>query len=1050
MNIPPPITWARTTALLLLAWPGTSPLPQTARAAEFDLNGHHFTLPDGFTIELAATVPITERPIVADFDDQGRLYVSEASGTNDPVQRQLADKPHRILRLEDSDGDGVFDQRTVFAEGMMFPEGAMWHRGSFYVGAPPAIWKLTDRDGDGVADERIEWMNAQTLTGCANDLHGPYAGPDGWIYWCKGAFAEQHHLLANGRDLVTRAAHMFRARPDGTGIEPVMTGGMDNPVEVAFGAGGERFFTTTFVHHPRQGERDAVVHAVYGGVYGKDHDVLRGHPRTGELMPVMAELGPAAPSGLTRFASARWGAEYQDNLFATLFNMRKVVRLQLTPEKATFTAAVSDFVVSDQRDFHPTDVLADADGSLLIVDTGGWYKLCCPTSQLYKPDVLGAIYRVRRSGLPPVADPRGLQLEWQLSAKELAARLSDPREAVRQRASEALALRADPDAAVAELTWPQQRMAATAARREAVWTLSRIGTPAALAANRQYLRQDPDLTVRGAAWHVASVHRDAGVLPELSAILLDAQADAQLRRVAAETAGRLGNRSVVPDLLQAIVGVQDRVFEHSLIYALIEIGDDSALRAPQLLTQAPAEVSRAALIALDQFPGDRRLQLHELLPLLDSADAIVAQAAAGIAEQHPEWAGELLPWLAKRLRGTTTADTAFVARLARFARDNDQVAELLAQEILESASSSAVRLAALQAMEQSGRAGISSRWAAAIGSQLESTDPDLVQQAVRTARRLASIRDVRVPELAVRLTQIAGDERVARAVRVQAVEAVIDQLHPLPDNLHEFLLANVNRDQPPAVRGSAAAAIARADLSDSQRIRLTACMGEMNAPELSAVLEAFRQQKNADVGQALARHLTESPLLASVGFARIRDCCGSFPETIRQQLQQLFSQIDATPHEDRLHLEQILNDLPGGDIRRGQEVFNSNKAACITCHAIGYNGGKLGPDLTRVGQIRSREDLLESIVFPSSSFVRSYEPTVVVTEDGRTFNGLLTRQDDQALVLTSQPDKEERIDRADVAEVQPSKVSIMPAGMDRVLSRQELADLLEFLTATKW
>ncbi len=90
-----------------------------------------------------------------------------------------------------------------------------------------------------------------------------------------------------------------------------------------------------------------------------------------------------------------------------MFNLRKVTRHVLEPSGATFTTRDTDFVVSDSRDFHPTDVIEDADGSLLVVDTGGWYKLCCPTSQLAKPDTLGAIYRVRRTGAAPVNDPRG-------------------------------------------------------------------------------------------------------------------------------------------------------------------------------------------------------------------------------------------------------------------------------------------------------------------------------------------------------------------------------------------------------------------------------------------------------------------------------------------------------------------------------------------------------------------------------------------------------------------------------------------------------------------
>src|SRR5881392_1553077 len=231
------------------------------------------TVPAGFAVERVAGPPLINRPIVADFDDQGRLYVADSSGTNDKSDKQLAEKPHRIVRLEDTDGDGRFDKSAVFADKMMFPEGAMWFDGSLYVAAPPSIWKLTDTDGDGVADKREEWFQGKTLTGCANDLHGPYLGPDGWIYWCKGAFAEQTYERPGRKPLVTKAAHIFRCRPDGTGIEPVMTGGMDNPVKVVFTPGGERIFTTTFFQHPGGGRRDGLIHAVYGGIYGKDHDV---------------------------------------------------------------------------------------------------------------------------------------------------------------------------------------------------------------------------------------------------------------------------------------------------------------------------------------------------------------------------------------------------------------------------------------------------------------------------------------------------------------------------------------------------------------------------------------------------------------------------------------------------------------------------------------------------------------------------------------------------------------------------------------------------------
>ena len=173
---------------------------------------------------------------------------------------------------------------------------------------------------------------------------------------------------------------------------------MDNPVDVAFTSTGDRLLTATFLEHPQLGKRDALIHAVYGGVYGKVHGVIDGHPRTGELLGPVCHLGPSAPSGLTHAIGAGFSEPGRETFYAALFNMQKVTRHELVPAGATFTSKDTDFVVADSLDFHPTDVIEDADGSLLVVDTGAWYKLCCPTSQLAKPDVPGAIYRVRKRG----------------------------------------------------------------------------------------------------------------------------------------------------------------------------------------------------------------------------------------------------------------------------------------------------------------------------------------------------------------------------------------------------------------------------------------------------------------------------------------------------------------------------------------------------------------------------------------------------------------------------------------------------------------------------
>jgi putative heme-binding domain-containing protein len=141
--------------------------------------------------------------------------------------------------------------------------------------------------------------------------------------------------------------------------------------------------------------------------------------------------------------------------------------------------------------------------------------------------------------------------------------------------------------------------------------------------------------------------------------------------------------------------------------------------------------------------------------------------------------------------------------------------------------------------------------------------------------------------------------------------------------------------------------------------------------------------------------------------------------------------------------------MSSGDIRRGQLVFHSEKAACYSCHAIGYRGGNVGPDLTRIGTIRSDRDLLEAIVFPSASLVRSFEPIAVAMSDGKVYNGLLRGETADELRLATGVNQEARVARRDIEEVRPSTVSIMPAGLDQQLTHQELADLVAFLKACK-
>ena len=121
-------------------------------------------VPDGFEVSLAVTPGLVVYPMFAAFDDRGRLFVCESAGRNIGDQEMEHQSEMRIRLLEDTDGDGVYDRGTIFADKISMTMGAQWYRGSLYVAAPPDVLRFEDTDGDGIADRREGWSRSMCLT----------------------------------------------------------------------------------------------------------------------------------------------------------------------------------------------------------------------------------------------------------------------------------------------------------------------------------------------------------------------------------------------------------------------------------------------------------------------------------------------------------------------------------------------------------------------------------------------------------------------------------------------------------------------------------------------------------------------------------------------------------------------------------------------------------------------------------------------------------------------------------------------------------------------
>jgi putative heme-binding domain-containing protein len=1023
------------------------------KTAAFKLATQTLTVPEGFTVELVAGPPLVNRPISIAFDERGRLYATDSSGNSDKADKQFELKPHRIVRLEDTDGDGRYDKSTVFAENVMFPQGALFYEGSLYVGAPPHIWKFTDTNDDGVSDHREPWFDGKSLTGCGNDLHGPYLGPEGWFYWTKGAAAEQKHTLWNGKEFVSRAAHIYRSRPDGTGLEPMQAGGMDNPVGVSFTSTGSRILSGTFFQIGTPGKRDGLIHSIYGGVYGKDQPSIVGHTRTGDLMPIMTHMGAAAPCGITTYRGGSFGAEYFDNLFVCYFNLRKISRHQMVPDGATFTTKDTDFVTSDSLDFHPTDVLDDADGSLLVVDTGGWYKICCPTSQLAKADVLGGIYRVRKTGAPKVDDARGLKFAWNSTDSAAVAKLlGDQRPYVVERAMHVLGRQAK--TAVPALT-TAAKSDASATRRNAVWTLARIDDPSARAAVRAALA-DRDASVAQAALQVVSLWRDREAVDPLGKLL--ASDNRALVRNAAEALGRIADAGGIDPLLAAIGRLgetkftstgtpflaADRILEHSLIYALIEINRPEALVAHVSRTDNP-RIVRAALVALDQL--GQGLTAEAVLAWLKSNNVHLRQTAAWVVGHHSEWGGALATFFRERLAGLARSDNddraELRAQLTQLAKDSS-IQALLGTVAIDASASADARILALRAMAGSGVKETPARWFSDLVSVLGGNDAAILREAIIAARGLPAAKPPN-KELPAALGRVARNDKLPADVRLEALGVAPAAQASVEPPLFDFLCAQLDSAQPTLVRGAAATALAKVPLAPAQRLALADRTRAVGPLELPKLLPAFEKTPGEEQGMKLLAALKQSPGISAVRANILKPLFAKYPALVQQQAEQLITMINADAAKQNARVEELLPASKEGDIRRGQIVFHSDKAACTLCHALGYRGGRLGPDLTNIGKIRDERELIEAIIFPSATFVRGYEPFNVKTKSGEEVSGIVKKDAADEVVLATGPETEQRILRGDIHSLQPGSASAMPPGYEAMLSKQELADLVAFL-----
>ncbi len=999
------------------------------------------TVPVGFKISLAAASPLVSHPIMAGFDDRGRLFVAENSGKN--LKREDLEKelPNSIALLTDTDDDGVFDKRSVFADKLTFPQGALWHDGWLYVASSGAIWRFKDTNNDDVADVREQIVSKFGYTGNAADVHGCFLGPEGRIYWCEGRHG--HEITNAAGEVISqgKAARIFSCHPDGSDVQTHCGGGMDNPTEIDFTATGEMLGTVNILY-PKRG--DCLVHWLHGGVYPRADQpaVLAEFRRTGELLDAVHDFGHVAVSGLCRYrpyGSTRqhgFGPSFNNLWFVTEFNTHKLKQLQLTREGSTFRADVKDFLTSTSNDFHPTDVLQDADGSLLVIDTGGWFRIGCPTSQIAKPEVSGAIYRIRRQVEQKIADPWGKKIAWdRATAEELIEFLADQRFAVRARAVAQLVR--NKEAAVPYLAKAIHDENSTR-RLQATEALIKIGSAKVVAVLLDAAESDDSQVQQLAAFGLGSLREPSAV--DVLTLLLSSEAPAEVQLAAATALGQIGEPAAVPDILAAIARKPDRSREHALIYALIEIDDPTETRLA--FKHESSLVKRAGLIALDQMPSSD-LRREEVADLLSSGDLALQTAALDVLSRRPGWTEELVASVSKLLDQPQLNDSQqalIVSAIVAFAKQTS-VQQLIATRLTDGNLKPDVQRLLLEAIAQSQLPTLPTAIHPGLLISLKSTETSTILAAIAAAA--TAPRD-----FAEQLHALASDQQRSTEVRLAALAAVSNR-EPLATMEFHWLESQLASETPPALRIVAARALGSAQLTPEQQTALCKQIAEAGPLEIVPLLAAFERPGNESLGKELATALLKAPGAATLSLPQLESLAQHYPAPTATALKPIFDRLQEATREQRSRLETLSSTLPAGNPTAGKQVFTNRQTGCSLCHRIGSEGGRVGPDLSTIGQRRNQRDLLEAVIFPSSSLARGYESHALLLTDGRALSGLITRETADSIVLRSADQNEIRIPRNLVEEMKPSPLSVMPAGLENALSKQQLADLIAYLQALR-
>ena len=997
-----------------LKYPAGGPTAPEKAAEKFAMH------PD-FDVKLVASEPLVEKVISLDWDAKGRLWVAETPEypggrtinkndemvalwvakdaetvkTGDVENRKPKD---RVSMLEDTDGDGRMDKKSVFADGLELITSLVFYKDGVIVNQAPDILWLRDKNGDGKCDMQSERVVLYTGFGTADThavINNLRRGMDGWIYSAIG-YSAGNPRNAEGKNFGRVTAGVIRFKPDGSALEQV-TSGSCNTWGFDFAADGEMFYTTAtcgehFLHivMPEKAIARANTPGVRSSAVIPDHQKI--FPSVKHTRPAYVQIDWVgqftASAGCAIYTGGAWPEKFDNSHFCSETTMSLVHHEMLKPKGVTFTASKepgreeTEFIAGSDLWFRPIHTRVGPDGALYVVD---FYNQAAIHN-----DTRGPKHGARNAAVRPDRDHHFARI-WRVQHKQ--AKPTPP----------------------AKLTGNSKD-----------WV-------AAL--------DNPNGWVRMTAHQLLLDNNAADTAEELQKIVKSGKGYARIHALwLLNNFGKLDQPTLMAALNADDAGLRKNGFK-ALAEAESRNSNEEKAAVLRALNDNEGRTRLNALLALASFPADEAVAKAIVSAYPKFLDKHLEAAALGVTAKSPSMFltaafnqadGSLVEFARNVTRQLALQnDSAMVTRLVNLVATQPARGNVLKQPVLES-------LSANYKGDVAWNDDLKSSFLTLLNAKDQGLNGAVIPLIVRWDKSNSLAAEVK-PIIAPLLSRV-GDSSLPEEERAQLVANLV----------------GVRTLEPKTV--PTVAKILGSEASPNLQRRVLEILGNVASEEIttqlmtaypklpyelrdSALTQILKRGENAlTFLNAVEKRTVDLTMLGPAGIHRLR----THPE--KQVADRANKIIDAIRGPEEKQKDALIAQFAEaveqtGNLENGKTLFTQN---CATCHKFKGEGRDVAPDLTGMGA-HGPHDLLVHIIDPNRVVEPNFLTVSIETKDELSYDGIIARENRSSVFLRNAAGDTE-IQQNNIKRRTSTGLSLMPNGFE-ALGKEGLRDLIGYICA---